>query len=108
MEKELQTWENEVKHNREEFYELNYYTTPQLLSLRSELGKLKSPVYGIREVRPSVLALLHSISPEISAADFEVLQDVAAVSMRGIEDSKVDQVLSTSQTQITHPLLQTL
>ena len=104
MEKELQTWENEVHHNREMFYELNYYTTPQLLSLRSELGKLKSPIHGIREVRPTVLALLHSISPEISASDFEVIQDVAAVPLHSIEDSEGDQVLLTSQTQITHPL----
>ena len=92
MEDELQTWENEVKRNREEFYELNYYTTLQLLSLRSELGKLKqSLVHGVSEISPTVLNLLHSISPEIAASDFKVVQDIIAVLLHSREGPMVDQ-----------------
>ena len=66
MEEELQIWEGEVKQARKEYYELNYYTTMQLLTLRKELGKLKS----LRQphVDPHVLALLESISTEITPA----------------------------------------
>ena len=64
MEEELQMWEDEVQQARKEYYELNYYTTMQLLTLRKELGKLKT----LRQphVNPHVLALLQSISTEIS------------------------------------------
>ena len=97
MEIELQKWENEVKHNREEFYELNYYTTLQLLSLRSELGKLKqSLVHGVSEICPTVLTLLHSISPEIATSDFKVVQDVTAVLVHSREDPMA---------HIPHPLV---
>ena len=76
METELQEWNDEVKKSREEFYELNYYTTLQLLSLRSELGKVKSHTYSGgdasgSEINPAVLALLHSVSPEIDISNVE-------------------------------------
>ena len=64
MEEELRMWEDEVQKARKEYYELNYYTTMQLLTLRKELGKLKTS--GQPHVNPHVLALLQSISTEIS------------------------------------------
>ena len=64
MEEELRIWEDEVQKARKEYYELNYYTTMQLLTLRKELGKLKTS--GQPHVNPHVLTLLQSISTEIS------------------------------------------
>ena len=68
MEEELQQWREKVKCRREDFYELNYYTTLQLLTLRKELGALKggSPGMGGAVVSPNVLALLRSISAHVT------------------------------------------
>ena len=75
METELQEWKDEVKKAREVFYEFNYYRALQLLSLRSELGKLKAFSRDIDS--PAVLALLHSISPQIALSNItEVIKKV--------------------------------
>ena len=80
METELQKWKDEVKKAREAFYELNYYRTLQLLSLRSELGKLKRLDCHHTAIDPTVQALLHSISPEIATSSIMVaVQNVASV-----------------------------
>ena len=42
MEHELANWKEEVTQKRGDFYELNYFTTLQLLTLRRELGVIKS------------------------------------------------------------------
>ena len=81
MEKELQTWENEVQQVRKEYYELNYYTTMQLLKLRKELGKFKisGQPHGHTQINPQILALLESISTKISShCVVEVVKSVLA------------------------------
>ena len=65
MEVDLDKWKKEIQEKRDEFYELNYYTTQQLLLLREELGRLKEP--GEDQVKPHAMALLQSISREVSA-----------------------------------------
>lgn len=65
MEKELQLWKETVRCRRQEFYELNYFNTMQLLNLRKELGKVKMSD-GSHEVSPDVLALLQSISSRVT------------------------------------------
>ena len=77
METELQKWKDEIKEARERFYELNNYTVLQLLSLRSELGKLKGPVAHASVIKPATLSLLHGISPEITT--FDVVKKVSTV-----------------------------
>ena len=72
MEEELEKWKEEVKNARNEFYELNNYTTRQLLVLRSELGKLKVPV-PVSYQRAQVMALLQSISCDITPNDVETV-----------------------------------
>ena len=69
MEEELQIWEDEVQQARKEYYELNYYTTMQLLTLRKELGKLKisGQPHVQTQINPQILALLESISTKISS-----------------------------------------
>ena len=68
MELELERWRDEVKQNRCRFYELNYYTTLQLLTLRRELGKLKE-CKEEPTISADVLALLQSISMEITSTE---------------------------------------
>jgi hypothetical protein len=66
MEEDLNLWENEVKKSRSHHYELNYYTTLQLLRLRKELGLVhQNPT---KPIDPQILALLESISPIVTSA----------------------------------------
>ncbi len=77
MERELEDWRMTVRERRDNFYELNNYTTLQLLSLRETLGALKDPVNGSTNlINPSVLALLQSITPNVTVTDvvFHVTQ----------------------------------
>ena len=78
MEDDLEKWKKEIQEKRDEFYELNYYTTQQLLLLREELGRLKEP--GEDQVKPHAMALLQSISREVSAdAMKRYVQEVATI-----------------------------
>ena len=60
METDLDDWKKEIENKRDQFYELNYFTTQQLLLLREELGRLKDP--EVEAVKPEAIALLQSIS----------------------------------------------
>jgi len=86
MEEELQVWEDQVQQTREQYYELNYYTTLQLLTLRKELGRLKTSGQprAHTQINPHVLALLESISTEITSPDvWEVVKSVTAEQQEG-------------------------
>lgn len=65
MECELENWKKEVKAAREKYYDLNYYTTLQLLTLRKVLGDVQKK--SAQFCTHSVLALLQSISTEVSS-----------------------------------------
>jgi hypothetical protein len=69
MEEDLVMWENEVKKSRSHHYELNYYTTLQLLRLRKELGLVRQN--PTKMVDPQILALLESISPKVSSSSVQ-------------------------------------
>ena len=69
MEKDLDLWEKEVKKSRSQHYELNYYTTLQLLRLRKELGLVRQT--PTRLVDPQILALLESISPKVTTSSVQ-------------------------------------
>ena len=64
MERELKDWKETVSCARHKFYELNYYTTVQLLTLRRELSMEKSS----SDIASHVLFLLQSISSQVSTA----------------------------------------
>ena len=84
MEYELTKWKKEVTQKRGDFYELNYYTTLQLLTLRRGLGAIKSkPNTGPAAVTPDVLALLESISTQVTAPHVHaIVQNVISDSIR--------------------------
>lgn len=60
MENELNVWKQEVEEARNKCYELNYFTTQQLLLLRRELAQLRSHPW--QDIKPSVMHLLSSLS----------------------------------------------
>lgn len=66
MQDELRNWEEEVEHMREEFYELNYYTTLQLLTLREQLAVQRSQ-RGCTPLSHNVLTLLQSVSRTVTS-----------------------------------------
>ena len=98
MEIELQDWKEEVQKAREEFYELNYYRTLQLLSLRSELAIGKHLDSHHTVIDPAVQALLHSISPEIATSSIIVaVQNAAAVVQNRGQDSQTSASVNLSK-----------
>ena len=68
MENDLVNWKRDVQSYRNDFYELNYYTTQQLLILREELGRLRKP--GAADSLDSktciMLSLLQSVSGDVT------------------------------------------
>ena len=59
MKDDLMMWKEEVTNQRQQFYELNYYTTLQLLQLRQELCNTSTCFDS------TVLVQLASISPKV-------------------------------------------
>lgn len=60
METALDKWKEEIDRRCNAYYELNYFTSQQLLLLREELGRLKNS--EIVELSPVTLSLLQSVS----------------------------------------------
>ena len=92
MEQELSLWRKTVGSKREEFYELNYYTTSQLLTLRKKLISVMKTSKAT--ISPDVLALLHSISDNVTAAD-------VSTAVRGVVRGKLCVIPSTGDTVAT-------
>ena len=67
LEEDLQIWKCQLALQRDNFYELNYFTTPQLLSLREELGQFKGSEVPARPIKQEVMTLLQSISRQLSS-----------------------------------------
>ena len=84
MEDELEKWNEEVALARKQFYELNYYTTRQLLILRSglKLSENSSKPYQWRQVK----VLLQSISSKITpTALANMVQEVTSKTSEVVE-----------------------
>ena len=87
MEDELVRWNNEVTNARMKFYELNYYTTRQLLVLRHELGKVKTTGCDTQSLQ--VMAMLESISKELNPTI--VTKSVDVVTTQALDDCNSNQ-----------------
>lgn len=99
MEDELAEWKETVKSKREDYYELNYFTTLQLLALRRELGRVFNS-NQVATVSPDVLALLQSVSSHVTAKEiscvcgelatepFSVSMDYSLMETEEIEDAE--------------------
>ena len=73
MEAHLENWMNEIRAKRDEFYELNYYTTPQLLALSEELGQLSRSSGGSSSIKAGVMNLLRGISRNVTSEEIKAL-----------------------------------
>lgn len=67
LEDELQIWKEKVELIRTNYYEVNYFTTMQLIILRKDLGLLKSAHAKVSAVSQTVIALLQSVSNNIAS-----------------------------------------
>ena len=65
MESKLDGWKMEIEMCRQMFYNLNYYTTRQLLILRNDLGKMR--YCGKCIISPQVITLLQCISSSVTS-----------------------------------------
>ena len=90
MEDELERWNKEVTLARKRFYELNYYTTRQLLVLRGELGRLKVPGQSSKSQQwGQVMALLESISSAVTLPVLaKIVQDIAKQPLKELTEDK--------------------
>ena len=84
----LVEWKKSVDTAREMYYELNYFTTLQLLELRRELGHLAQQTSSAPSIKPGVLMLLKSVSPNVSSAI--VFESLQATHQR-LEDETMDE-----------------
>ena len=95
MEDDLNSWEKKVKESRSRHYELNYYTTLQLLRLRKELGLVhQNPT---KMVDPQILALLESVSPAVTSSN---VQGIIGSLQRQLIDLQLQAEDSEENTQI--------
>ena len=87
MEDELERWNKEVILARNSFYALNYYTTRQLLVLRSELGMLKILRQSSKQHNwGQVMSLLGSISSAITLTTVtNIVQQVVNTPLEDLE-----------------------
>ncbi len=97
MEVKLEKWREIVNYARQEYYELNYYTTVQLLTIRRELR-------AASDIAPNVLFLLQSISSQITIGDVhdvvKTFAEAMSESMMQADLSKVADPQPESQTSL--------
>ena len=67
LEDELLKWKKEVAKNCHTYYELNNYTTSQLLYLRRQMGNLKANANA--QISYKALMLLNSISYDVTPSN---------------------------------------
>ena len=83
MDGKLQEWKETVHSARMKYYQLNYFTTLQLLRLRKELGLLgRSYDCHSSQVRSDVLMLLHSVSPNVNSSLVQTSVKLAKISTK--------------------------
>ncbi len=92
----LVAWKQSVNNARGKYYELNYFTTLQLLYLRKELGSLTQP-NTTHTLKPNVLMLLKSVTPQVtSRAVIDSLQAITQPESMDC-DEKVVAITTTTQ-----------
>ena len=103
MEDKLKTWNEEVSKARKQFYELNYFTTRQLLVLRNELGVLKKSSQSHQWEQ--VMALLMSISSTyISPSKLvKVINDVEKQCFKHPNESHIG-TEQVERVRVVHPM----
>ena len=102
MENELERWKHEVESTRNTFYELNYFTTQQLLVLQRELGKVRSSAAVLNE-EAQVMVLLQSISNELTTTGVRNVVQKLPLQETSIDSSSSDCQFGYKPQKITPP-----
>lgn len=103
MEQELEEWKDGVDKDRNQFYNLNYYTAKQLLDLRSDLRKLREDTDHHR-IAPHTLSLLKSISQNVvQPLICKAIQNLDLPESENLEERNYGLTGSTSET-FAHPV----
>ena len=105
MEGHLEEWKKQVSDQRDEYYELNYFSTQQLLSLREELGKFKSASKTKTDVSSKVMAMLQSISPEMTGEN--VKKQVLVIDANFTKHKRPLEIVNT-KSELSEMLIQPL
>ena len=103
MENDLLNWKEAVVGYRNDFYELNYYTTQQLLILREEIGKLRNSAdAGSSDGKNAImLSLLQSLSRDVTLE--YVRNEVQALAIAPMEEELVaNQECEMAHTHTVH------
>ncbi|XP_070579265.1 E3 ubiquitin-protein ligase rnf213-alpha-like [Ptychodera flava] len=82
MEDCLEEWLVYVEEKRSDFYQLNYYTTEQLVILRRELAQLLSDP---KQVSPGVYTLLETLKPNCQEDDVKEALNAAFIGVGRID-----------------------
>jgi hypothetical protein len=90
MQKSLNQWTQEVEQLRNQFYHLNYFTAPQLLTLRRELGELL--VNNRHRISNQTFCLLFLVFPSCTTRTLR--EALSAVSPLSATSATIDRGLS--------------
>ncbi len=103
MEKDLNDWRDTIRHQRNKFYHLNYFTTQQLLSLRYELGLFKES-RADRPIKSEIMALLQSVSRDISPQNVKesLFEIIALFGEQAALDQSSEEYVKAIQNRMTH------
>ena len=85
MENDLECWLNKVNDERKNIYELNYFTMPQILMLREDLG-----LFSVEQesIRYNVMNLLYGVSKEVMPGDMRtVIEEMESNHLRKKEQT---------------------
>ena len=102
MEQDLEDWKNELSHHRDQFYELNYFTNSQLLSLREELGQFRTSPNSTKPVKSEVMSLLQCLSREVTSNLVKEVQEqelaISAFDKQTISSNKQEAITPVNLT----------
>ena len=103
MEEDLKDWRDAIRHQRNNFYHLNYFTTQQLLSLREELGCFKEG-RADRPIKPEIMALLQSVSLDITPQNVKdsLFNIIAILGEQTALDESSEEYVKAIQDSVTH------
>ncbi len=91
MENDLDCWLKKVEKERLNVYELSYFTMPQILTLREELG-----LFSVEKstIRSNVMNLLHGVSKEINPKKMkDVIEEIESNQMKKTETVDDDETI---------------
>lgn len=102
---ELDCWNEQVKQARRKYYHLNNFTNKQLCAIRRVLCRAKFPAtVSQSEIKPGIVAMLRSISSEISSEQIWHSTHIAMQVISNPRGSSFAVISSSVRTVLRAPL----